>query len=70
MPLAWQRIAHGNGGGVCVGERPLFELHHSASHIIPNTLPMMSWDLSKTGAFCFPLVCVANHRTAVALTQA
>jgi hypothetical protein len=31
------------------GETPLFELHHSLSHIIPNTLPMMSWELSKSG---------------------
>jgi predicted naringenin-chalcone synthase len=34
---------------IIIGERPIFELHHSASHIIPNTLPMMSWELSKSG---------------------
>jgi predicted naringenin-chalcone synthase len=31
------------------GERALFEIHHSASHIIPNTLEMMKWELSHTG---------------------
>jgi len=37
------------GRAALANERPRFELHHSASHIIPNTLPMMSWDVSKTG---------------------
>jgi predicted naringenin-chalcone synthase len=31
------------------GETPLYELHHSASHIIGGTLDMMAWELSNTG---------------------
>jgi hypothetical protein len=30
-------------------ERKLFEIHHTASDVIPNTLEMMKWELSKTG---------------------
>jgi predicted naringenin-chalcone synthase len=53
--VASSLFADGSGGMVVgtsprKGERPIFELHHSASHIIPNTLPMMSWELSKSGS--------------------
>lgn len=30
-------------------EKPLFQIHKTASSIIPNTLSMMSWELSATG---------------------
>lgn len=37
------------GCGPRVGETPIYEIHGSSSQIIPNTLPMMSWDMSSTG---------------------
>jgi len=37
------------GSGVRPGECPFFEVQHSVSHIIPDTLPLMSWELSSTG---------------------
>lgn len=30
-------------------EKPIFQIHKTASSIIPNTLEMMSWELSSTG---------------------
>ena len=34
-------------------EAPLFAVHRSSSTVIPNTLDMMSWDLTKVSIFIF-----------------